>query len=474
MKSLYKALAITAAVVMALAATYVALERQPAPQPATAGVVFTAAEPVEISSVAVENATGAYRYYYEGDGYVLDDIPGTVADLDAFIEFMTLCGRLSALRQVAGDASPAEYGLEVPAATVEMAFFDGGTLRLAVGNQERVSGNYYVEVEGFPGVYLMATKMAEPFLRPKTQVVSMLVTPALAVTSPLSAIRDIVFTGGGLTAPVTIQATTGGGEERRLEALSFGTATHLVQGAVTYQLDQTYGVEILGSLFGIQAQEVVDYNLAEADIAALGFDAPWMTVEYDMVGGAEAEVQHMVLQLVRLDDETFYILREGSGAVYQIGRQPFMDIRFDKLPLRWLLTPMLMDLSAVTVEGEGQTWRFDIDHTDARNPVVTCAGQAVDIDLFRALFRLLTSAAHDGNYLGAQPQPVEGDLLSISYEYLDAAKQPDVLALYPGEARRAMVFVNGAGEFAMKDTFAQRVLAGCEDLMAGKPIEENW
>jgi len=65
-------------------------------------------------------------------------------------------------------------------------------------------------------------------------------------------------------------------------------------------------------------------------------------------------------------------------------------------------------------------------------------------------------------------------MLSITYEYTAPGKEPDVLALYPGEARRALVFVNGAGEFAMKDQFAARVLEGCESLLAGRPIEENW
>ena len=104
---------------------------------------------------------------------------------------------------------------------------------------------------------------------------------------------------------------------------------------------------------------------------------------------------------------------------------------------------------------------------------MTCNGQTVDTELFRALFRLITSAAHDGNYLGALT-PQGSPVLQIRYGYRDEAKQDDLMQLYTGDARRVNVFVNGSGEFAMKDTFVERVEQACQDLLAGNAIEENW
>jgi len=474
MKTLLRSFGIAAGAVLALAAVYVALLLQPAPgNQAQQGVVFASAEPTEIASVAVENATGTYRYYYEGDGYVLDDIPAAIADLDAFIGFMVRSGRLSALRRVE-DAAPEAYGLDAPSATAEIQFFSGNPLRIAIGGQEKISGNYYVAVEGFPGVYLMASAMAEPFLGPKTQVISRSVTPALAVSSPLSAVRDITFSGGPLAQPVAIQAVSGGDAQVRLSALSFGAATHIVRGAGVHGLDQTYGAEMFGSLFGIPARDIVGYNLTEADIRALGFDDPWMVVAFDILNGADAPLEHLVLRLVCLQDDAFYATLDGSGAVYLVGRQPFMNIRYDRLPVRWFLTPLLMDLSAVTVEGSGQQVRFGIDNADARNPIITQDGTVLDVQLFRSFFRLLTSAGHDGVYLGVLEPPETSALLTITYEYTAPGKEPDVLSLYPGGVRRANVFVNGTGEFAMKDQFAARALEGLERLLAGQSIEENW
>ncbi|NLV59085.1 MAG: DUF4340 domain-containing protein [Clostridiales bacterium] len=472
MKTLMRTVLITGAVVLALAAVYGMLLLSPAPRE-TQEILFTDMEPVDIASVTVENATGTYSFYYQDDGYVLDDIPGTIVDLDAFIAFMTNCGQLKALRQVA-DAPLARYGLQTPSSTVDLVFFSEKTLRLTLGDQEKISGNYYVAVEGFPGVYLMEKSLAEPFLRSKTQMITRLVTPALALSSPLSAIRDITFTGGPLEEPVTIQATSGGDEETRLAALSFGTATHLVRSTGVYQLDQTYGVEVLGSLFGIPSREIAGYNLSEEEISQLGFNKPWMKVECDMVNGLDTQPEHVVLLVTRLGEDDFYATRAGSSVVYRIGRQPFMDIRYDRLLLRWFLTPMLMDVSSVTVKGDGRQYRFEVDQTDRKNPVITYEGTKLDVQLFRSLFRLLTSAAHDGVYLGRQQEPASGNLLTITYEYTDPGKATDVLSLYPGGVRRANVFVNGIGEFAMKDQFIDRVWEGCEHLITGQPVEENW
>lgn len=474
MKKLVRTVVVLAVVCAVFLAAFLLLLREPQ-EVVSDGAVFTDVQPVDIQSVSVTNASGEYRYYYEDDGYVLDDIPPEICDLDAFIEFMTNCGQLRADQRVAReDALPAEYGLDEPAATAVIEMFDGSALTLHVGNQETVSQNYYVSADGFDGIYVMSKELASQFLVSKKLVISYYATPELAVSSPLSAVRDVTFSGGALEAPVTIRTTSGGGEEVRLEALSFGTPTHIVKGAGVYQLDQAYGIEVLGSLFGIEATDIVGYNLTDEQIASLGFDAPYMTVEYDMVNSADgADAVHCVLKLVQIDENSFYSMLEGTGIVYQIGRPAFVDLQYDKLFLRWFLTPLIMDLSDVTIEGAQGSYRFEIDNGDLRNPVVTCNGQTVDTELFRAFFRLITSAAHDGNYLGALT-PQGSPVLQIRYGYRDEAKQDDLMQLYTGDARRVNVFVNGSGEFAMKDTFVERVEQACQDLLAGNAIEENW
>jgi len=478
MKSLIRCAIGGAVAVVLLAALYLALVLSGA-EPTFEAIVFAARDPAELESVTVTNESGTFRFYFDPEegGFVVDDIPTYIVDLDAFFAFMTNSAQIGAIRRIpAREADLQDFGLYPPVAEVEIEFFDGELLRLGIGIAERVSGHYFATVEGSDDVYIIPQAIAGQFLLPKTQIISRLVTPPLAISSPLSAILDITFTGGGLDHPVTIYTTAGADEDVALAALSFGATTHIVRGAATYQLDQSYGIHILGSLFAITAVDIVAYGLDEAEIAAFGFDDPYMEIEYDMVNSQDiVPPEPMHLRFVPAEGGRFYANLAGSGAVYLIEREPFFDIQYDRLLLRWFLTPLLMDLSSVTIEFPDRSHRFDIDVSDPRSPSVSYRGQALDMALFHAFFRLLTSAAHDGAYLGdlELPNGVQ-PLLTITYEYLNPNKSPDVMTLYPGDVRRVNVFVNGVGEFAMRDMFVERMLEGSANLIAGVPIEENW
>ena len=499
MSNLVRCVIIAAVVTALLAVILIVLLYTPA-QKTPDIIVFSSGRATDVRSVAVSNEHGDYHFHFDSGegGYVTDDIPPYLVDLDAFMEFLTRSSQLTALRAIPADASLAdgnydlrETGVSSPPATVQIEFFNGSNFTLAIGAMERVSGNYYALVSGtgISGnyVYIIPQFLAQQFLLPKTQIITKYLTPQLQLSSPLSAIRDITFEGGNLLRPVIIKSVSGADPETMSAARSFGTATHIVYGASHYQLDQAYGIEVFGSLFGIKG-DIAGYGLKDEDFTAFGFDVPYMTVRYDMSNSMDGNLVRMLLRIVPAEDGRFYATLNDICAVFIIDRLPFIDIRFERLPLRWFLTPMLMDLSAVIVStpynpvGLSGSYRFDIDNTNPRDPVITYRGResrnavsgALNVGLFRSFFRLITSAAHDGTYLGVLPYPVRDAALQITYIYTSPEKQPDTLELYPGQARRANVFVNGAGEFAMRDLFIQRVTEGLENLILGQPIEENW
>ena len=173
------------------------------------------------------------------------------------------------------------------------------------------------------------------------------------------------------------------------------------------------------------------------------------------------------------DGSYFYVNAKGSGVVYIIARPAFLDISYEKLLLRWFLSPLLMDVSGITVESSAGRYDFAIDNTDARNPVVTLDGAAVDVELFRDFFQLLGSAANDGTYLGVQPAPSGEAVMTITYHYTDG-KADDVMELYTGDSRRVNVYVNGVCEFAMRDVFVERVNQALPALAAGESFDINW
>ena len=474
MQTLIRCAIIGTIAVAVLAAVFAVLLLAP-PRTVGSSIVFVSRGATDIESVFVQNRHGEFSFYFDPyyGGYVVDNIPPYIIDIDVFIDFMINSSNIWATRHIAS-TNLEDFGLDAPAAVAEITFFDGEVLRLAIGSVEPVSRNFFAYVHGFDGVHVLPKAVAEPFFRPRTHIISRYVTPPLMVSSPLSAIRDITFAGGGLEQPITIWATAGAGEDIALAALSFGAPTHIVQGAGNHQLYQTYGVYIFGSLFGIRAVDIIAYGISDEDVAAFGFDEPYILVEYDMINGADVPMRGMRLMVVEAGDGLYYATVAGSGVIYTINRKPFMDIRYESLLQRWFLTPMLMTLSSVTVESPGMSLRFEIDNTSPLDPIITHNGQEIDVSLFRAFFRLITSASHDGVHLGNLEMPGESALLTIIYEYINPYKLPDTLALFPGGVRRANVFVNGAGEFAMRDLFIERVINAAKSLLDGVTFEVNW
>ena len=474
MKRLIQLLAVELVVVAALAVALAALLLS-APSRGAEGHVFSAREVTDVTSVEVENEAGGISVGMQDGGYLIDGVPSELVDTDVFIEFLSACTQVAATQQVAGGgADLAQYGLAEPQAVLTAEYADGGSLTLRLGDQESISGSYYCSVDGEEGVYLLPAEYAQWYLLAKESLISFYVTPELAVSSPLSAVQDVTFTGGPLESPVTIESVSAGEEEIQQLARSFGAATHIVRGAGVYELDQTYALTILTPLCGMTGQSIIAYGLTDEQVDEMGFAQPYMQVEFDYLNGTDT-AEHYVLRFLPAaeDGSLFYVNAKGSGVVYIVERPAFMDLEYDKLLLRWFLSPLLMDVSGITVESSVGTYDFAVDSTDARDPVITLDGEAVDVDLFRDFFQLLGSAANDGTYLGVQPDPSGEPVMTVTYHYTQG-KADDVMALYPGASRRVNVYVNGVCEFAMRDVFVERVEQALPALAAGERFDINW
>jgi hypothetical protein len=474
MKQLVRLICIAAAALLLLVlifARLITMDRLPA----VTAVVFESREPTDIDRVTAENANGGFLVAYNKDlgGYDVDDIPADLVDMDAFINLLTRSGAVSALTRLqANSGNLANYGLESAQASIAIAYADGTTFSFSIGNREPISGDYYMRVNADPSLYLFAAENAQVFLASKETYISHEVTPELAVSSPLTAVKDVTFTGTALPEPITIQSVGAGSDEVRLAAQSFGAVTHLVRGRGVHELDQTYGITVIGSLLGIKAVSVRGYSLDAQKISALGFDTPYIEAGFDLKNGTD-DVTHYLLSVVKADDGTYLARVSGKDAVYVIEKPAFADIQYSKLILRWFLSPLLLDISGLTVDTGTQ--KLDIAYTRGSNQdqSATANGQAVDISLFQSFYRLVTSASSDGDYLPGAV--VSGNpVMTITYHYKDGVKADDVISFYPGSARRLLAQVNGVTEFDIRESFITRVVEACSALMSGKPIEESW
>ncbi|NLX82739.1 MAG: DUF4340 domain-containing protein [Clostridiales bacterium] len=458
-----------------LGGTFFWLQNAQTKPPPAVNLVFSTREPTHIRSLTVMNARGGFavRYNAEEGGYAIGSLKPELIDMERFINLLVAQAALTAKSRVAEPvAELSDYGLDTPLATCELVFDDNTALRYRIGRQEAVSLDYYLQVEGQEGVFTYPEQEASALLLNEASLISTLVTPELTLSSPLSQIRDARFSGKAFSEPIGLHAVMGANEDIRLQALTFGAATHLIKGRGLHELDQLGGIRVLGSLLGIRAIAIVGYNLTETDILALGFDQPDYVAQFNLVRRNQTDLP-LTLSLVRSENDTFFAWVKDRDVVYLINRPAFVDLRYEDLIMRYFASPMLVDITGLTITGGEKQYDIRFSRDAQRKASATVNKKEVDVELFYAFYRLLSSAAADGGFILGEVDTGK-EALRVTYHYKNEQKPDDVLIFYPHTARRMAVEVNGVAELDIKDGFVVALLRACEQLLLGEAIEEVW
>ena len=476
MKKLLRLIVIAAAINAVLLAALIVLWADMTSD-RTETVVFADRSVTEIVSVEIENQNGAVIVKAQDGGYLIEGVPAELIDIEAFIAFMTACSEVAPSASVdRGSRSVAEYGLDAPLAVISVTYADGEKLLLRIGDPEPLSGDYYCARWEENEVWLLPKETAEQYLIAAESLISFAVVPESELSSAFSALLDVTVSGRAWEEPIHIEAVSGGNETVKMLARSFGSATHIVRSAGVYELDQTYGLEVLSPICGLSGSAIVYYGLSEEQEDAMGFIDPYLQLDFQYRATPTGETEAYCVRFLPAaeDGSIFYVNRKGSGTVYLVERQPFFDLQYEKLLLRWFVSPLMMDVTGITVQNGTETVEFALDHSDLKNPVITRNGATMDTELFRDFFRLCCSAAHDGTYLGVRTLKEDAEpVMTVTYHYSDG-KPDDVLTLVAGDTRRVDVYVNGISEFAMRDAFVERMQDALIAMENGQSFDTNW
>jgi hypothetical protein len=264
-------------------------------------------------------------------------------------------------------------------------------------------------------------------------------------------------------------------EEDMRIASSFGAASHLIRSPVLHEIDQKECIEVFSSLTGLLNIEVFAYNLGDEELAALGFDHPWVRAEYDYRRNENEDPVRIVLRVVRRQDG-YLLVRDDQRVVHRVEDKAFIGTAYEKLASRWFLTPFITDLESLRLEREGdagkETFTIRLSGEDNRSLGAALNGQPLDTGLFRKFYRLLISASNDGALL---EQPVtEQPLLTVTFTYRDREKRDDVMSFSRGSLRRLNVTVNGVTEFAVLERYLGVTNAALKALAEGKDFSTDW
>jgi len=438
-------------------------------------VVFRNSPPTDVRVVTINNEYGEMVIDYMDGGYVVGNVPIDVVDMPKFVKMMTDCGAVYAVTSIINPDSLNWYGLDKASAKVEILFADDEMLNIVIGNYEPISKSYYCTVDGYDGVYLFEESQVDGFLQKQDYYISRYVTPKIPEQSQssLGHVLDITFYGGMLQESVTLDAVNIDDAQSMLDVISFGSATHLIElNGMKHRVDQRYATLVFDSILGLTATDTVAYNVTEKEMSDFGFDNPDMSISFDYRRALDVPIQGYNVKIL-FKNNVFYADCNDRGIIYQINPPLFYGIELEKLPVRWFFSPLLFDLEALEIESDGANYLFELSGTTNADLAVTCNGESFDLDRFRRLYKLVTSAAHDN--IMSEVTELNGQAkMRIDYRYRDDRKADDVLSLYTAEARRQHAQVNGLTEFTIKEQFYTRVSQALDVLFTDETFEIEW
>jgi len=460
--------------VVVLVAAIVVLDASETKQEVS-NVEFRNSPPTDVKIVSISNDYGDILIDYMDGGYIIGDVPIDVVDMERFVDMMTNSAAVYAVTAIKNPDSLERYGFDDNASSVYIEYLDRQSISMFIGNYEPISKGYYCSIEGQAGIYLFEEQRISAFLQPENYYINRYVTPPVPEQSQssLGHVLGIKFAGGMLEEPIVLKPVVQNDEQSMLDIISFGSATHLIEiNNMNHRVDQRYAQSVFDSILGLTATDIVDYNLTKEQMDAFGFSSPDMQVIFDYREALDVGPVIYKVSIVEKNGE-FYADCNERGVIYRIEPPLFYAVELEKFPVRWFFSPLLFDLDELEIISGNQTYLFELSGSTNADLAVKCNGEKFDLNRFRRLYKLMTSAAHD-NTMREQMDTSGQPVLEITYRYRNVDKQEDTLKLYPAEARRQYASVNGLTEFTIKEQFNVRVSQALDVLFTQEAFEIEW
>ena len=281
---------------------------------------------MEVSYIAVENEHGFYDVKQQEGGFTVYDIPAELVNGEYLQLLLDESSKIAVNEKV--EENPKDlsiYGLDHPKAVVSIDYTDNTSAKLLVGEEETLSDGVYIQLEGDEAVYLMPRSYSIRFTMPVENFIQYEITPTRKLDSALAVVRNVTFGGSALPEPIVIQWVDEKNQEQMREAASFGVSTHLIRSPGFHELDQAAGTEIFQTMLGIVSEGIVAYNCDDAEIASYGFGHPYLTADFSIVNGRDAEMEEYHLKVVKQEDGSFLLTCNDNRVIYKI-----LDVAFYK------------------------------------------------------------------------------------------------------------------------------------------------
>lgn len=429
----------------------------------------------DLDTVSVENEQDSFVVKNLGDNQYelegIEDVELTVSMLKAVANVGVGLRADSVVTEVAENL--ADFGLDNPQVKFTANYTDGTSFSFELGSEAPAGSGYYGRKPGENTVYLVSSYNVGNLLNDRLDFISRTVTKAPAGAAQQQSVLPEKITLGGSLRPeeVVIEKSKSGSEEEKNMNLNLYEMTAPKKRGV----DSDQGTTALSGLLTITASDVASYRPDSVKLAEYGLDEPYSTVRFTYLDDEQNEQQVALSGSAPDAEGNVYLMREGVPVVYQLASSSmaWYEMEYQDFLSTLQLLPYIDSVKTMTVTASGKSTSFQLEG-EGDELKVTAAGQQMNIDEFRKFYQNVIGIPSE-EFTSDEAPAQETALLSVRYEYRDANKPADTLALLPSnKPRRVFLSINGESEFYTKSAYIETIEKNLQNLLAGEKVGDLY
>ncbi len=437
-------------------------------------------ELTDVTSVKVENKTGSYTLVpSEGAAFTLEgyeEYDLSVTSMSSAVENLVALKAEKELGQQ--DSGLEDFGLAgEDAVSVEIAYSDGSTDKVAIGNMAAESTGRYVEKDG--EVYISANAPGTL----KESKYSFFNTEVYTIADRIETETDdegntttttgedimswIKFSGAAFPEPIEI--------ERDLDM----TSAYLITSPVMAESGTTAFTDIITALKTIAAEKVVAARPTEEELEEFGLAEPDVVVEFEL----NSEEHKLVVSALDADKGR-YLMIDDLDVVYRVAEDTvatWAETQLSKLRMSytWLVNIMYVEKLTYTLE-DGTQYCYDItrtvnedkstdEYTSYDLSVKNKDGEDIDYENYQDMYQKSLAVAvlnQDKPEYGGTPA------LKIEYQRFESnGGETDTVEFFAVGEDRYAATVNGGFNGQVRRSEVDKLISLLPVLDANQPIE---
>lgn len=437
-------------------------------------LMFPQVERKNIQSIEVHNEYGEYKFVRTGEAesdFAIEGHENLAYDEELFSQLVVSAGYSMAPQKVTEKPTEQELidygfaGKDVEPAYYILTTTSGQKHKVTIGKKIISGGAYYAMYEGRDTVYIIDVGAENTLLQPVEALLSPLLTAGIETTS-YYLINNFTIKHKGEDFLVCRNLTT----EELGEMETTAIAKSIAVFPAEYNLSMMYDTT-LQALCYYSGESVAAMGLTAENLEKFGLSTPAYTVSYEY-GGAK-----ITLNISEKTDDGYYY---ASTSLFRIiVKVPAADFEFLEWGLmNWIDEAIfsrnitfVKDISIISPEFS-EVFRFRHYPTEDPNLVVVgdSCGQIDDVRNFREFYKTLLLTAYEGEVPEGEDPEKDGKLL-LTFKVTTNGGNETEYSFYRYSTRRALVTVNGKGNFYVLVDAVQKIISDAQKVSVGESVD---